>query len=140
MRREIHDFDVCVKTNTILTGSTDASKLLNKFYVKGNHYYTYNNGNIGSTPSTILSYFSNALERLPKLIEDHNNKITKKQESIQTCERVINSTWDKEGQLNKLKSDLRILETKITAMIKDMTAERIDGPKAVIAKVGKSFE
>jgi len=124
-----HDFDVCVRTNTILTGSADASKLVNKFYVKGNHYYTYNNGNIGSTPSTILGYFSNALEKIPKLIEEHEDKIFKKQESIQTCERVINSTWDKEGQLNKLKSDLRILETKITATIKDVPGEKIEESK-----------
>jgi hypothetical protein len=124
-----HDFDVCVRTNTILTGTAEKS-LVNKFYVKGNHYYTYNNGNIGSTPSTILSYFSNALEKIPKLIEEHNVKISKKQESIQTCERVIHSTWDKEKQLNELKSELRILETKITTMMMGVPAGVTDESKA----------
>jgi len=125
-----HNFEVCVKTNTILTGLMDSPKsYINKFYVKGNHYYTYNNGNIGSTPASIFGYFPNALEKIPKLITEHNVKISKKQESIQTCERIIHSSWDKEEQLKELKSALRILETKITAMIKDMPSET-EGPKA----------
>ena len=125
-----HDFEVHVKTNTILTGSAEHPKsLVNKFYVKGNHYYTYNNGNIGSTPASIFGYFPGALEKIPKLIKDHKDKISKKEEFIQTCERIIHSTWDKEAQLNQLKSDLRILETKITAMVREVATEKIEQSK-----------
>ena len=127
-----HNFEVHIKTNTILTGSIESPiSHVNKFYVKGNHYYTYNNGNIGTTSSSILGYFSNALEKIPKLLSDHNEKISQKHESIQTYERIINSTWDKEEQLNKLKSDLRILETKITAMIKEVPEEKIEDAKTI---------
>ena len=121
-----HNFEVHVKTNTILTGLMDSPEsYINKFYVKGNHYYTYNNGNIGSTSSSIFAYFPNALEKIPKLICEHNGKISKKQESVQTCERIILSSWDKEEQLNELKSNLRVLETKITAMLKDAPSHKI---------------
>jgi hypothetical protein len=122
-----HDFEIHVKTNTILTGLVDSpTSHVNKFYVKGNHYYTYNNGNIGSTPASIFAYFPSALEKIPKLMQEHNDKISKQQESIQTCLRIINSTWDKEKQLNELKSNLRILETKITAMMQNASAEKIE--------------
>jgi N12 class adenine-specific DNA methylase len=133
-----HGFEVHVKTNTILTGLSEESHV-NKFYVKGNHYYTYNNGNIGSTPATIFAYFPKAVEKIPKLIQEHNDRIIKKQESIQTCERIISSTWDREEQLNKLKSDLRILETKITAMIKEVPGEKREEMKTSKI-IEKSFE
>jgi len=135
-----HDFEIHVKTNTILTGLIDSpNSYVNKFYVKGNHYYTYNNGNIGSTPASIFGYFSNALEKIPKLISEHNEKISQKQESIQTCERIIRSTWDKEERLKDLKSELRVLETKITAMIKDVGTEKSEKTGVVNPTDEKSF-
>ena len=59
---------------------------------------------------------------------------------IQTFERVIHSTWDKEVQLNKLKSDLRILETKITAMIKNVPAEKMEEKKVNYQKKEKDVQ
>jgi len=122
-----HGFEVHVKTNTILSGLIDAPKsYVNKFYVKGNHYYTYNNGNIGNTSASIFAYFPNALGKIPKLIDDHQKKISQKHESIQTCERIVSTTWNKEELLNGLKSDLRMLETKITAMIHQVPTEKLE--------------
>jgi hypothetical protein len=121
---QYYNFEVCIKTNTILTESSEQPEMhINKFYVKGENYYTFNNGIIGSTPSTIFSYFPNALEKIPGIIDDYKEKVSRKEESIQTCQRVINSKWDKEDQLNTLKSDLRMLETKIAAMINDIPTE-----------------
>jgi N12 class adenine-specific DNA methylase len=122
-----HGFEVHIRTNTILTGSIETPiSYVNKFYVKGNHYYTCNNGDIGSTSASIFSYFPRALEKIPKLLKEHNDRISEKQELIQTCERIIHSTWDKEDQLNRLKNDLRLLETKIKATIQNVSPENTE--------------
>ena len=116
-----HNFEIYVKTNTILSDSIETpDRKVNKFYVKGENYYTFNNGNIGSTPTAIFSYFPNALEKIPGLINEYRERIVNKEESIQTCNRIISSVWNREEELIQLKSDLRLLDTKISASIKDI--------------------
>ena len=57
--------------------------------------------------------FLNALERIPKLIEQYKTQNTTMERDIPTLQEVVNGTWRKEEDLKKLKSELSALERKI---------------------------
>ena len=57
--------------------------------------------------------FLNALERIPKLIEQYSTQNVTLERDIPTLHEVVNSTWKKEEELKKLKSEVSALERKI---------------------------
>jgi hypothetical protein len=57
--------------------------------------------------------FLNALERIPKLIEQYRTQNITLERDIPTLQEIVNGTWKKEEDLKKLKSELSALERKI---------------------------
>jgi len=57
--------------------------------------------------------FLNALERIPKLIEQYKVQNVTLERDIPTLQEIVNGTWEKEEELKKLKSELSALERKI---------------------------
>jgi len=109
---ELYGFPVLVKTEA--TEKDAQEQKLNRFFIKGAFKYTYNNGLIAMSDhkATALN-FLNALERIPKLIDQYKTQNVTMERDIPILKEVVNGTWRKEEELKKLKSELAALERKI---------------------------
>jgi N12 class adenine-specific DNA methylase len=109
---ELYGFPILVKTETIGRDEEDIKQ--NRFFVEGNYKYTYNNGQLAMSDHKAAALnFLNALERIPKLIEQHKVQNAALERDIPTLKEVVNDTWKKEDELKKLKGELSALERKI---------------------------
>lgn len=109
---ELYGFPILVKTETIGRDEEDVKQ--NRFFVEGNYKYTYNNGQIAMSDQKAAALnFLNALERIPKLIEQHKAQNATLKRDIPTLKEVVNGIWKKEDELKKLKGELSALERKI---------------------------
>lgn len=108
---ELYGFKLMVKTETTQKEGFDFKQ--NRFFTEGEFKYSYNNGNMAADPKLASLNFLNALERIPKLIEQYQTTNEKYERDIPVLENVVNSTWKKEDELKVLKTDLSALERKI---------------------------
>lgn len=113
---ELYGFPILVKTETMEKEGHEAN--LNRFYIEGAYKYTYNNGQIAmSDPKAAALNFLNALERIPKLVEQYKVQNEILQRDIPTMREIVNGTWKKEGELKNLKSEMSALERKIQSAL-----------------------
>lgn len=112
---ELYGFKLMVKTETSQKEGFDFKQ--NRFFVEGEFKYTYNNGNMATDPKLASLNFLNALERIPKLIEQYQTTNEKYVRDIPVLQNVVNSTWKRGNELKELKSDLSILERRIQVSI-----------------------
>lgn len=68
--------------------------------------------------------FLNALERIPKLIEQYRTQNVTMERDIPTLQEVVNGTWRKEEDLRKLKSALSELERRIQLTLAPQKGEQ----------------
>ena len=109
---ELYGFSVLVKTETTVKEGQEVKQ--NRFFIEGAYKYTYNNGQIAMADHKAAALnFLNALERIPKLIEQYRAQNTLLERDLPTLQEVVNGTWRKEEDLKKLKSELSALERKI---------------------------
>ena len=59
--------------------------------------------------------FVNALEKIPGIIAQYEERTAKLKADVPTLEGIVSKTWGKEDELKHLKSDLAALDRKITA-------------------------
>jgi hypothetical protein len=109
---ELYDFPVLVKTGT---DEKDGREIkLNRFFIEGEYKYSFNNGQIAmSDHKAAAMNFLNALERIPKLIDQYRAQNARLERDIPTLQDVANCSWKKEGELKVLKGELAALERKI---------------------------
>ncbi|MDD4993619.1 MAG: N-6 DNA methylase [Paludibacter sp.] len=109
---ELYGFPVLVKTEII--GKDEDEIKQNRFFIEGAYKYTYNNGQIAMSDQKAAALnFLNALERIPKLIEQYKTQNVTLERDIPTLQEIVNGTWKKEENLKKLKIELSALERKI---------------------------
>jgi N12 class adenine-specific DNA methylase len=120
----LYDFNLLVKTEPTKKEGLNIKE--NRFFIegKGNIKYDYNNGRIANDPILASSYFLNALERIPKLIEKYQIDIKKKSADLPILREVANSPWSKENDLKKMKSDFAALSRKIQLSLKPTETEQ----------------
>lgn len=68
--------------------------------------------------------FLNALERIPKLIEQFKTQNGTLERDLPTLREVVNSTWKKEDELKQLKLEVSALERKIQLTLPSSQQER----------------
>ena len=92
----------------------------NRFMIEGEGgiKYNYNSGNIASDPKLASLNFLNALERIPKLIEQYKVGNEKLEKDVPILQQTIDGTWNKEGELKELKGEVATLERKIQLSLK----------------------
>lgn len=115
---ELYGFQLLVKSElSAKDGSifSDDNYIDNRFFVQGQSgiKYTYNNGRIARDPKLASMNFLNALHKIPELIENHQVQNEKLKKDIPVLQEVVNGKWRKEDGLNKLKTELSVLERKI---------------------------
>ena len=109
---ELYGFPILVKTESSLKEGVEVRQ--NRFFVEGAFKYTYNNGQIAMADTkAAASNFLNALERIPKLVEQYQEKNVEYERDIPILQATIGGEWKKEDELKQLKSEVAALERKI---------------------------
>jgi N12 class adenine-specific DNA methylase len=124
---EYNKFNILVSTKE--TFSCGEYHYSNQFYVEGDSgiKYTHNNGSIAQKdPKLACLYFQNALDKIPGLIVNTENEISKLSEKISVYEDITNSKWDKQDLITELIEKVAALETKIVSGLQAEKTENID--------------
>ena len=109
---ELYGFPVLVKTESSLKEGVEVRQ--NRFFVEGAFKYNYNNGQIAMADTKAAAMnFLNALERIPKLVEQYREKNVEYERDIPILQQTVGGVWKKEDELKQLKSEVAALERKI---------------------------
>ncbi|MCM1151977.1 MAG: N-6 DNA methylase [Alistipes senegalensis] len=109
---ELYGFPVLVKTESTLKEGVEVKQ--NRFFVEGAYKYTYNNGQIAMSDTKAAAMnFLNALERIPKLVEQYREKNVEYERDIPILQATVGGEWKKEDKLKQLKTEVAALERKI---------------------------
>ena len=111
---EVYGFPISIISERTLIDGKEAVQ--NRFVVEGNYKYKFNNGFIAmSDTHAACMNFVNALERLPEIIRQYEERTEKMRKDVPLLEAIIAKPWGKEDELKALKSELAVLDRKITA-------------------------
>ena len=109
---ELYGFPILVKTEKSIREGVEVKQ--NRFFIEGAYKYTYNNGQLAmSDHKAAATNFLNALERIPKQIEQYKTENAKLEKDLPTLREIVSGTWKKEDELKQLKSEVAVLERKI---------------------------
>ena len=114
---ELYGFKLIVKTEIVSNGFEYVKA--NRFYVQGEHRYSYNNGIMAKDPKLASRYFLNALSRMPKIAAEYEKKILESSRDMPMLSNIVSAKWGKEDELQKLKIEHSALERKIQLELKD---------------------
>ena len=111
---EVYGFPISIiSERTVVDGKEG---IQNRFVVEGNYKYKFNNGFIAmSDTHAACMNFVNALEKIPSIIAQYEERTAKLKADVPQLETIISKSWGKEDELKQLKSDLAALDRKITA-------------------------
>lgn len=111
---EVYGFPISIiSERTVVDGKEG---IQNRFVVEGNYKYKFNNGFIAmSDTHAACMNFVNALEKIPGIITQYEERTAKLKADVPQLETIISKSWGKEDELKQLKSDLAALDRKITA-------------------------
>ena len=111
---EVYGFPISIISERVLTEGKESVQ--NRFVVEGNYKYKFNNGFIAmSDTHAACMNFVNALEKIPGIIAQYEERTAKLKADVPTLEGIVSKTWGKEDELKALKSELAALDRKITA-------------------------
>ena len=111
---EIYGFPISIISERTLVDGKEAVQ--NRFVVEGNYKYKFNNGFIAmSDTHAACMNFVNALEKIPGIIAQYEERTAKLKVDGPQLEAIIAKPWGKEDELKALKSELATLDRKITA-------------------------
>ena len=113
---EVYGFPISIISERTLVDVKEAVQ--NRFVVEGNYKYKFNNGFIAmSDTHAACMNFVNALEKIPGIIAQYEERTAKLKADVPQLEAIISKPWGKEDDLKQLKSDLAALDRKITAAL-----------------------
>ena len=96
----------------------------NRFVVKGNLRYNYNNGHLAMADThAAATNFLNALEKIPGIIDQHQKRNEVLEQEIPQLQAIAGKEWKKEDELKQLKSELAALDRKIQLELAPPTPE-----------------
>ena len=111
---EVYGFPISIISERTVVDGREG--LQNRFVVEGNYKYKFNNGFIAmSDTHAACMNFVNALEKIPGIIAQYEERTAKLKADVPTLEGIVSKTWGKEDELKTLKSELSALDRKITA-------------------------
>ena len=113
---EVYGFPISIISERTLVDGKEAVQ--NRFVVEGNYKYKFNNGFIAMSDTHVACMnFVNALEKIPGIISQYEERTAKLKADVPQLEAIISKSWGKEDELKQLKSDLAALDRKITAAL-----------------------
>ena len=109
---ELYGFPIEVVSKPTLRDGLEFTD--NRFVVKGNLRYNYNNGHLAMADThAAATNFLNALEKIPGIIDQHQKRNEVLEQEIPQLQAIAGKTWKKEDELKQLKSELAALDRKI---------------------------
>ena len=125
---EVYGFPISIISERTLVDGKES--IQNRFVVEGNYKYKYNNGYIAmSDTNAACINFVNALEKIPGIIAQYEERTVKLKAEVPQLEAIISRTWGKEDELKQLKSELAALDRKITPTLAPKNDDTTDGEK-----------
>ena len=113
---EVYGFPISIISERTIVDGREG--IQNRFVVEGNYKYKFNNGFIAmSDTHAACMNFVNALEKIPGIISQYEERTAKLKADVPTLESIVSKTWGKEDELKQLKFDLAALDRKITAQL-----------------------
>ena len=113
---EVYGFPISIISERNLVDGKETVQ--NRFVVEGNYKYKFNNGFIAmSDTHAACMNFVNALEKIPGIIEQYEERTAKLKADVPQLEAIVTKQWGKEEELKQLKSELAALDRKITAAL-----------------------
>ena len=113
---ELYGFPILVKTEKSIREGVEVKQ--NRFFIEGAYKYTYNNGLLAmSDHKAAATNFLNALERIPKQMEQYKTENAKLEKDLPTLREVASGMWKKEEELKQLKSEVAALDRKIQLVL-----------------------
>ena len=120
---EVYGFPISIISERTLVDGREG--IQNRFVVEGNYKYKFNNGFIAmSDTHAACMNFVNALEKIPGIIAQYEERTAKLKADVPTLESIVSKTWGKEDELKQLKFELAALDRKITAELAPKHDER----------------
>ena len=111
---EVYGFPISIISERTVVDGREG--IQNRFVVEGNYKYKFNNGFIAmSDTHAACMNFVNALEKIPGIIAQYEERTSKLKADVPTLESIVSKTWGKEEELKALKSELAALDRKISA-------------------------
>ncbi|WP_443023381.1 hypothetical protein [Sphingobacterium sp.] len=109
----LYGFQILVKTE--IREHEDRIERDNRFFIcgEGNIKYTHNNGIMANDPERASLNFLNALQKLPGIIQDEQQKINQLKKDQVVLQEIVGGEWNKEKQLTALKTELASVERNI---------------------------
>ncbi|WP_303035930.1 helicase-related protein, partial [uncultured Duncaniella sp.] len=105
---EVYGFTISIISERVLADGKETVQ--NRFVVEGNYKYKFNNGFIAmSDTHAACMNFVNALEKIPGIIEQYEERTAKLKADVPQLEAIVAKQWGKEDELKQLKSDLAAL-------------------------------
>ena len=113
---EVYGFPISIISERTLVDGKETVQ--NRFVVEGNYKYKFNNGFIAmSDTHAACMNFVNALEKMPGIISQYEERTAKLKADVLQLETIIAKPWGKEDELKALKSELVTLDRKITTEV-----------------------
>ena len=132
---ELHGFQLVVFTSTHFVDGY--AHKVNYFSVisPNGAKYQHNGGQMPRTPELAAQFAHNALEKIPKLIEDQRKRVGDFKRDIEQLRDFISKPWPYKQELTQLRQDLQSIERKIQDSLTEKVSEKKE-EKRVGAKVG----
>lgn len=135
---EVYGFPISIISERTVVDGREG--IQNRFVVEGNYKYKFNNGFIAmSDTHAACMNFVNALEKIPGIIAQYEERTAKLKADVPTLESIVSKTWGKEDELKALKSELAALDRKITAELAPKHDEK-DGEEVNYQSVTQRVE
>lgn len=113
---EVYGFPISIISERTFVDGKETVQ--NRFVVEGNYKYKFNNGFIAmSDPHAACMNFVNALEKMPGIIAQYEERTAKLKVDVLQLETIVAKPWGKEDELKALKSELVTLDRKITTEV-----------------------
>ncbi len=114
---EIYGFPISVITS--YPEENGKATRQNRFVVEGETWkYRHNNGILAmSDTRAACTSFLKALEHIPEIMKQYERKNKELDKDITLLKESAGKVWNKEDELNKLKSDLAAIERKISSQL-----------------------
>lgn len=136
---ELYGFPILVKTEKSIREGVEVKQ--NRFFIEGAYKYTYNNGLLAmSDHKAAATNFLNALERIPKQMEQYKTENAKLEKDLPTLREVAGGMWKKEEELKRLKSEVAVLDRKIQLTLTPTLHETKEGMKQKLETEKDRFE
>ena len=120
---EVYGFPISIISERTLVDGKETVQ--NRFVVEGHYKYKFNNGFIAmSDTHAACMNFVNALEKIPSIIAQYEERTAKLKADVPQLEAIIAKPWGKEDELKQLKSDLAALDRKITSALSPKKEEQ----------------